>query len=170
MPTVLGVFDAPGDVADVATKLRNRGFGELEVFSPAPFPEIDDAIMPKPSGVRTFTLVGGLLGAVTGFALTIWMSNDWQIVVGGKPFSSIPPYIIIAFELTILFGGLLTALGLFVKGGLPKGTPGVHDPGYHKRFSAEEFGLVVGCGDRDVPEVDSLLRAHAAKEVSLVEA
>ncbi len=170
MPTVLGVFDAPGDVADVATKLRHRGFGELEVFSPAPFAEIDDAIKEKPSGVRVFTLIGGLLGAFTGFLLTIWMSNDWQIIVGGKPFSSIPPYIIIAFELTILFGGLLTALGLFIVGGLPKGTPGTHDPGYDARFSAEEFGLVVGCGDRDVAEVDSLLRAHSAKEVTLVDA
>jgi len=168
MPTVLGVFESPGDVASVATKLRNRGFDDLEVYSPAPFEEIDEAMDEKPSGVRAFTLVGGLLGVVTGFFITIWMSNDWQIVVGGKPFASIPPYIIIAFELTILFGGLLTALGLFLVGGLPKGTPGTHDPGYDARFSGEEFGVVVSCGDRDVPEIDSLLRAHSAKEVSLV--
>jgi len=168
MPTVLGVFDAPGDVAAVAKKLRNRGYQGVEVFSPAPFAEIDEAILEKPSGVRAFTLVGGLLGVVTGFALTIWMSNDWQILVGGKPFASIPPYVIIAFELTILFGGLMTALGLFLVGGLPKGVPGVHDAGYDARFSAEEFGLVVSCGDRDVAEVDSLLRAHSAKEVTLV--
>jgi len=162
------VFDAPGDVAAVAKKLRNRGYQGVEVFSPAPFAEIDEAILEKPSGVRAFTLVGGLLGVVTGFALTIWMSNDWQILVGGKPFASIPPYVIIAFELTILFGGLMTALGLFLVGGLPKGVPGVHDAGYDARFSAEEFGLVVSCGDRDVAEVDSLLRAHSAKEVTLV--
>jgi hypothetical protein len=170
MPTVLGVFDAPGDVVDVATKLKNRGFRGLEVFSPAPFLEIDDAIDEKPSAVRIFTLLGGLLGVVTGFFITIWMSNDWQISMGGKPFASIPPYVIIAFELTILFGGLLTAVGMFVMGGLPKGAPGQHAPGYDARFSAEEFGLVVSCDERDVGEVDSLLRAHSAKEVTLVEA
>ncbi len=168
MPTVLGVFEAPGDVAAVASKLRNRGFQGVEVFSPAPFVEIDDALQEKPSGVRAFTLVGGLLGVVTGFFITIWMSNDWQIIVGGKPFASIPPYIIIAFELTVLFGGLMTALGLLLVGGLPKGAPGVHAPGYDARFSGEEFGLVVSCGDRDVAEIDSLLRAHSAKEVTLV--
>lgn len=168
MATVLGVFDAPGDVAGVATKLRNRGYEDLEVYSPAPFEEIDDAVNPKPSGVRAFTLIGGLLGVVTGFFITIWMSNDWQIIVGGKPFASIPPYIIIAFELTILFGGLATVLGLFLVGGLPKGTPGTHDVGYDARFSAEQFGLVVSCADRDVQEIDSLLRAHSATEVTLV--
>jgi len=169
MPTVLGVFDFPGDVASVATKLKNRGYGDLEVYSPAPFEEIDEAVDPKPSGVRLYTLIGGLIGVVTGFFITIWMSNDWQIIVGGKPFASIPPYIIIAFELTILFGGLLTVLGMFLVGGLPKGTPGTHDPGYDARFSAEQFGLVVSCGDRDVSEIDSLLRAHSATEVTLVE-
>src|SRR3970282_1683762 len=63
------------------------------------------------SRVRWFTLIGGLTGVVTGFAMTIWMANDWPIMLGGKPFSSIPPYTIIGFELTILFGGLLPALG-----------------------------------------------------------
>ncbi|MBW2315437.1 MAG: DUF3341 domain-containing protein [Deltaproteobacteria bacterium] len=168
MPTVLGVFDAPGDVAGVATKLRNRGYEDLEVYSPAPFEEIEEALDEKPSGVRIYTLIGGLIGVVTGFFITIWMSNDWQIIVGGKPFASIPPYIIIAFELTILFGGLGTVLGMFIVGGLPKGALGTHDAGYDARFSAEEFGLVVTCGERDVAEIDSLLRAFSATEVSLV--
>lgn len=170
MPTVLAVFEQPKPLADVAERLRNRGYTDLEVYSPVPSHELDQAVEPGPSGVRSWTLIGGLLGVVTGFFITIWMSYDWPIIVGGKPYASIPPYIIIAFELTILFGGLLTAVGLFAVGGLPKGVPGVHDPGYHARFSAEEFGLVVACEDRDVQEVDSLLRSHDAKEVTLVEA
>jgi hypothetical protein len=168
MPTLLGVFDEPLRVAALAEKLRNRGYDKIEVFSPVPSHELDRAVQPGPSGVRAWTLVGGLLGCLTGFFITIWMSNDWQILVGGKPYASVAPYVIIGFELTILFGGLATALGLFVVGGLPKGVPGVHDPGYDARFSAEEFGLVVSCADRDVPEIDSLLRAHSAKEVTLV--
>ena len=54
--------------------------------------------------------------------MTIWMANNWKIMLGGKPFSSIPPYTIIAFELTILFGGLMTLLGLLVFGRLPRTT------------------------------------------------
>ena len=80
---------------------------------------MDDAVNPKPSRVRLYTLIGGLTGVVTGYALTLWMANDWQIMIGGKPYSSIPPYTIIAFELTILFGGLMTVLGLFIHGKLP---------------------------------------------------
>jgi hypothetical protein len=116
--------------------------------------------------VRIFTLIGGLLGVVTGYAMTIWMANDWRLMVGGKPFSSIPPYTIIAFELTILFGGLLTALGLFVVARLPRFK---RDPAYSARFSADDFGVAVRCRDRDVAEVDALMRADDAMEVSVVQ-
>ena len=166
MPTLVSVFDLPGDVVAVVTRLKKRGFDDLETYSPAPFPEIDDAVDPKPSLVRLFTLIGGLTGLVTGFWLQIWMSLDWQVKIAGKPFASIPPYVIIGFELMILFGGLLTFLGLLLVGGLyPKFTL---DKAYSPRFSAEEFGVVVNCSDRDVAEVDALLRAQSAKEVTLV--
>ncbi len=170
MPSIIGVYDQPDPLVDVVKRLKNRGYDNLEVYSPAPFAEIDDAVIEKPSRVRIFTLIGGLVGAFTGFFITIWMANDWQIMLGGKPFSSIPPYVIISFELTVLFGGLMTLIGLLLVGGLPYGKFGVHDKAYSDRFSAEEFGLVVECSDRDVAEVDALMRAHSAKEVSLVEA
>ena len=166
MPLVVGVFENPSEVATVALSLLDRGYRDLETYSPAPFAEIDEAVIEKPSRVRLYTLIGGLVGVVTGYAMTIWMSNDWQIMVGGKPFSSIPPYTIIGFELTILFGGLMTALGLFVIGGLPKAGM---DKAYSPRFSGEEFGVAVRCKERDVSELDSFMRSHGATEVSLVE-
>ena len=167
MPTLVGIFDRPGDAAEAAQRLKNRGFTDMEIYSPAAFHELEDVVHEKPSPVRAFTLIGGLAGVVTGYALTIWMANDWQIMLGGKPFSSIPPYTIIAFELTILFGGVLTVLGLFAIGRLPRVK---FDRAYSRRFSSEEFGLVVRCRGSDVAEVEALLRAQGAKEVTLVEA
>ncbi len=167
MPTLVSIFDRPDDVVTVITKLKKRGFDDLETYTPAPFPEIDDALDVRPSLVRWFTLVGCLTGVVTGFAMQIWMSLDWQVKIAGKAFASIPPYVIIGFELTILFGGLLTFVGMLLAGGLyPRFTMDKH---YSPRFSAEEFGVVVSCRERDVAEVDALLRAQSAKEVTLVE-
>ncbi len=165
MPDVLGIYDAPGDVAEAVKRLRGRGYTDLETYAPAPFTEVDDAAIEGPSRVRWFTLIGGLTGVVTGYAMTIWMANDWKIMLGGKPFSSIPPYTIIAFELTILFGGLMTLIGLLVHGRLPRTKL---DAAYSARFSGEEFGVRVRCRERDVVEVEALMRSHHAKEVSLV--
>jgi hypothetical protein len=117
--------------------------------------------------VRLFTLIGGLTGVTLGYGMQIWMANDWPIVIGGKPFTSIVPYTVIGFELTILIGGLLTLVGLLAVGRLPRFRL---DTAYSKRFSGEEIGLAVSCADRDVAEVEALLRDSEAKEVTLVEA
>ena len=166
MARLVGIFELPGQAAAAVKQLRGRGYTDLETYAPAPFPEVEDAVHPKASRVRLMTLIGGLVGVVTGYAMTIWMANNWQIMIGGKPFTSIPPYTIIAFELTILFGGVLTVLGLFIFGGLPKFKI---DSAYSKRFSAEEFGVVVCCREQDVAEIDALMRENDATEVNLVE-
>ena len=118
MQTLVSVYELPSDVASVVRKLKARGFDDLTTYSPAPFEEIEEAEDPKPSGVRIFTLIGGLIGVVTGFGIQLWMSMDWPIKIAGKNIASIPPMWIIGFELTILFGGVLTVIGLLILGGL----------------------------------------------------
>jgi hypothetical protein len=168
MATLVGIFEHPDDVGSAVRKLKGRGFAKVETYSPASFDVVEDAVIERPSWVRLFTLIGGLAGVFTGFFIQIWMSWDWPVKIAGKPFASIPAYVIIGFELTILFGGILTLIGLLSVGRLvPKFKL---DPGYNARFSGEEFGLVVEVPERDVPEIDRLLRAQSAKEVSLVEA
>ena len=167
MKTLVSVYDLPSEVSTVVRKLKARGFDDLTTYSPAPFEEIELAEDPKPSKVRAFTLIGGLTGLVTGFGIQIWMSLDWPIKIAGKNFAAIPPMWIIGFELTILFGGILTVLGFIGLGGL---YPRPLDEHYSPRFSAEEFGVVVKCDERDVAEVESLMRGQNAKEVILHEA
>ena len=41
---------------------------DIITYAPAPFEEVEDAVDPKPSGVRLYTLIGGLAGVVTGYA------------------------------------------------------------------------------------------------------
>lgn len=165
MPTLVSIFDLPGDVATSVRKLKARGFDDLTTYSPAPFPEIEDAEDARPSPVRIFTLIGGLSGVTLGFWFQIWASLQWPIKIAGKNFASIPPFWIIGFELTILLGGFATLFGLLYVGGL---YPRRLDKHYSKRFSAEEFGVVVNCEERDVAEIEALLREHSAKEVNLV--
>ena len=166
MPTLVSVFDFPSSTANAVRKLKDRGFDDLKTYSPAPFLELELAEDPKPSKVRRFTLVGGLTGVFLGFLMQIWMSLEWPIKIAGKNFASIPPYWIVGFELTILFGGFFTFFGLLIIGGL---YPRRLDKHYSLRFSAEEFGVVVNCDERDVAEVEALLRAESAKEVTLAD-
>ena len=162
MPTLLGVFERPDQIAAAATQLRSRGYDDLETYSPAPFAEVDNAVIEKPSTVRLFTLIGGLTGVVTGYALTLWMANNWPIIVGGKPYSSVTPYTIIAFELTILFCGLSTLIAVLILGRLPQTKP---SPTYDPRFSVDRFGVAVACPVEKAEAVGAVLSSAGAEEV-----
>jgi hypothetical protein len=161
---VMGVFAHVDTTVHAIRQLRQLGY-RVRAYSPVPLEELEEAItghgLPR-SPVRLFTLVGGLIGTASGFALTIWSSLKWNLVVGGKPIVSIPPFVIIAFELTILLGGLSTLLALFITGPLPllRGSPR-----YDARFSLDRFGVEVACPPDQVGAVEDILRRAGAEEV-----
>jgi hypothetical protein len=135
---MLGVFDGVDGAIDAIEKLSATGLKKLTVYSPAPDHNLEHALHPAESPVRIFTLVGGLTGAATGFALPTWTSLDWPLVTGGKPIIALPAWVIIAFELTILFGALSTVLGLFICARLPnRKAQVVYDPA----FSVDRYGV-----------------------------
>jgi hypothetical protein len=161
MPGVLASFVHVDAAADAIRGLRAMGHRNLVVYTPAPNHEIEEALSHRVSPVRLFTLIGGLTGCAAGFAMTIWMSYDWPVLVGGKPIASIPPYVVIAFELTILLGALSTvaAVGLF---SVLMGKRGV---AYDPRFSDDHIGIFVPAGSDQVAPVENLLRSAGAVEV-----
>ena len=161
---VLGVFAHVDTTLQAIRDLRARGFSDLTVYTPVPVEEIEhevEKVRPL-SKVRLFTVVGALTGTCTGFFLTIWSSLKWELITGGKAPVSIPPFVIIGFELTILFGGLASALAILILGHLPKLKP---SPTYDPRFTLDRFGIAVSCGPDKVDSVQSLLSAAGAEEV-----
>ncbi len=162
--SAVGIFAHVDATVRAIHALQSRGLSDFTVYTPLPVEEIEEALEHgKPvSRVRLFTLIGGLTGTSTGFFLTIWSSLKWNLVTGGKPIVSIPPFVIIAFELTILFGGLCTLLGLLVLGRLPKLR---RSPSYDPRFTVDRFGIEVRCPAAMVDTARQLLREAGAQEV-----
>ena len=162
--TVVGVFAHVDTTVTALQTLRGQGYHDLEVYTPAPIHEIEDVMEHgRPvSRVRLFTLIGGLTGTASGFLLTIWSAMQWGLVTGGKPVASIPPFVVIAFELTILFGGLATVLGMALLAGLPRLRPSA---GYDPRFSNDRFGVAVRCAPGRGASVGEILRRTGAEDV-----
>jgi hypothetical protein len=162
MNGTLGVYDGLDATVDTITALREAGFKRMTVFAPLPSHDIEHALHAGESPVRIFTLVGGLTGAATGFALATWMSLDWPLVTGGKPIISLPAFVIIAFELTILFGALATVAGLFINARLPqRRVMQVYDPG----FSSDRFGIYVLPPSGKESQVSRIMRENGAAEI-----
>ncbi|MGH7561887.1 MAG: DUF3341 domain-containing protein [Gemmatimonadales bacterium] len=162
VPGMLAAFAHVDAAVEAIRALRARGFRDLTVYSAAPNHEIEEALEQPVSWVRLFTLIGGLTGCTAGFAMTIWMSRDWPLVVGGKPIAAIPPYVVLAFELTILYGALSTVAGVIIMSLVKslKGRP------YRPAFSDDRIGLFVPCGPDQAPAVRDLLTSAGSEEVT----
>jgi hypothetical protein len=127
-------FDNPTALVSAARAARERGFRKLDAYSPFPIEELSEALHLHKNKLPLIVLIGGICGGLTGYLLqyyvTVW---NFPINVGGRPLHSWPSYIVITFELTILFAAVSTVLGLLALCGLP--TP------YHPTFNVPRFAL-----------------------------
>ncbi len=164
---VLGVYPHFDEFLDSVRKLRKEGFKDLTLFSPTARHELEEVLEEGPGPVRWFTLVGALLGCLTGYVFTVWASQDWPLVVSGKPIgdwdgTGMPPFTIVMFELTILFGALSTLAGMIINARLPQIKAGPYDV----RFSDDHFGIQCNTTEDRVARVSELMSTTGATEVT----
>ncbi len=160
---VLGVFSNLARGAQAIRALRAAGHSDVRMASPAPFPELVEALERPRSRLDSATLSGALLGVLAGFALCIGTAVAWPLVTGGKAIVSIPPFVIIAFEVSVLIGASVNLVALAVTAGRGRRRRAVpFDP----RFSADRIGVfVVGDG---LGDAETILRESGAEEVRRV--
>lgn len=164
---VKGVFAHLDSLLTGIDRLKKAGYTDITVTSPLPRHEIEEAIYEgKPSPVRWWTMTGAMIGSSGGFTLAALTSAVWPMALpGGKPVVSVPPFIIIVFECTVLLGGLFTLLGLIYHCRLPSLDLDieVQDP----RYSNDRFGLVVhGLAGETLGAVAEMLNGAGAEEVA----
>ena len=164
--SVIGLFADVDSLMSALGAAQAERLGEIHTISPVPLHGVDEALGARPSPIRRFTLVGGLLGLLVGWALTIGSVEHYPLIVGGKPIVSLTPFGVIVYICTILFGALFTAAGMMFNARLPRIQVG---RGYDSRFTGNRFGLQVICGEDKVQEIKERLLAHGAEEVQYVE-
>lgn len=159
---ILASYEYLDSTVDAIGNLRKAGFEGVKAYAPYPDHHIEHALGYGQSPVRVWTLVGALTGAATGFAFTMWTSTDWPLVVGGKPIISIPAFIPIVFEMTVLFGALSTLIGLGVLSRLPNFKPAVvYDP----EFTAGRYGVYVEADGSRLEEARKIMNAEEPVEL-----
>lgn len=106
---ILGVYGDDDAALKAVKQIRAAGVKIHEVFSPFPIHGIDDALGYNRSRLPKAAFMFGALGLLLALTMQYWMLGyDWQMIIGGKNFASLPPFIPVTFELTVL----LSALGM----------------------------------------------------------
>ncbi len=159
-PGVLAAFAAPAAAARAIRALRAGGFEDVRAARPAAYPEVMAALERPRSPIAFASLPGAVIGAGAGLALTIGTSVLWHLVTGGKPVVSIPPFVVISFELAILVGATATVAALLAGawyGGRPRAFPA------GARFSVDRIGVFIA--DPNARYAKEILHAAGAEEV-----
>lgn len=135
-----GIFLDEDTVVNAARKVRESGFSKFDAISPYPIHAMEEACGIKRSPIPYVTFVAGVIGLIAGLALTYYTSViDWPINVGGKPLFSLPAFIPIIFELTVLFAALCSVGAFFYLCGMPKVDPPVID----KDLTCHKFAIFI---------------------------
>jgi hypothetical protein len=106
---VVGIFDNEDILLEGVEKIRGNGLKIHEVYSPFPVHGLDEVLGYKRSRLPIAAFIFGLTGTSLALLMQIWMLGyDWPMIIGGKNYASLPPFIPVTFELTVL----LSALGM----------------------------------------------------------
>jgi hypothetical protein len=129
---VLAEFATPDALVAATTKMREAGFQGMDTYSPYPLHGGSEALGLPPSKVPLIALGGGLTGLVTALSMQTFMNTiDYPLNVGGRPLLSLPAWIPITFELSVLFAAFGIFFGLMALSRLPQP--------YHPVFESEAF-------------------------------
>jgi hypothetical protein len=161
VPGVLASFEHIDAACDAIRTLRQEGRRDLTVYTSHPSHEVEAAVGHTWSPIRLFTLIGGITGCTAGFSMTLWMSRDWPLVVGGKSVNTVVPYVAIAFELTVLIAGLLTFFGVALLTFSKARKKVAFDP----RFTDDRIGVFVPASVGDTDRLSAFFRDAGAVEV-----
>ena len=164
-------FVTPDGLVSACRKAHEAGYRRMDAYTPYPLEEAAEAIGFHKTQVPLLTLCGGILGGLSGFLLQYWVHvQAYPLNIGGRPLNSWPSFVIITFEMTILFAGITAVVGMLTLNGLP--LP-YHPIFNHPRFTAasrDRFFLCIEAADPkfELAETTRFLQATDAVDVAEV--
>ena len=168
---LMAEFDSAQELVTAAHKIHAEGYRKIDAYSPFPIEGLPEAIGFHKNRVALVVLIGGLVGAISAYALQYWVAViTYPTNIGGRPYHSWPSFIIVTFELTILFGGISSAVGMLALNGLPLPYHPVFNVPEFAKASENKFFLVVESTDPsyDAARTRSFLSALGPRMIAEV--
>lgn len=136
-----GYYTDEEDLLNAVKQLKEKGIQVNDVLSPFPVHGIDKLLGNKTSHIPTIGFIGGAIGGIGAFVFQSWIFTvDYPMVIGGKPYLSVPSFIPVTFECTLLFAALAMVTAFLVRSKLGLGAKNmIHD----ERITDDRFLVVI---------------------------
>jgi hypothetical protein len=163
---LVGIFNDEDVLLQAVSNIRGKGIKIEEVYSPFPVHGLDEALGYKRSRLPIAAFLFGMTGTATALLMQIWMLGfDWPMIIGGKNHVSLPPFIPVTFEMTVLFAAFgMVGTFLIVSDMKPYRWPKPFD----LRSTDDKHVMAIDLGSNQLgkDEISAILKSTGAEEVN----
>ena len=155
---VVAEFGSPEALLLAVEQLNAEGYRDVEAYTPVPVHGLTDKMEFKDDKLWYIVFLGGCTGMIVGLFLE-WYTSTGVIFpsfvmgptgiqgyahqVGGKPLVSLPMFVPVAYECTILFSAFGATFGMLGMNGLPKPHQPIMNADSMKRASQDRYVAAV---------------------------
>jgi hypothetical protein len=168
---LLAEFNRADSLVESVRRTRKAGFCRIDAYSPFPIEGLAEEMGFKDRRVAWLTLTGGILGAAVGYGMQVYTNHAFPIDIGNRPLVAPPAFMLITFELMVLFAVSFAIFGMLALNHLPRLHHPLFDvPSFHLA-SADKFFLVVFSNDPkfDRERTRAFLRSLKPVRIDVVE-
>jgi len=160
---IFGLYSSEDDLLTAIKKAKGLNLEIMDVLTPFPVHGLDPLLELKESRLHIAGFIYGLLGTLTAFIGMTWIfTKDWPLIFGGKPYFSLPAFIPIIFETTVLFSAIGMTVSFFIVSGMG---PGVNNPILDDRITDDKFCIAFDKEEVSLESVEAFFSNTGAETV-----
>jgi hypothetical protein len=161
---IYGLYNDEQDLLKAVKKANAAHLDIMDVYSPFPVHGLDPLLGLEESRIHIAGFIYGMIGTLTAFLGMTWIfTKDWPIIFGGKPYWSVPAFIPITFELTVLFACVGMVITFYIICGMG---PGVTNPTLDDRITDDKFCIAFDKSQVSESDAKSFFSSTGASEVN----
>jgi len=166
---IVGCFDEENALFSAVKNVRKTGYKIHDVYTPFPIHGLDKVMGLRDTSLHTAGFIYAITGTTTALSFISWVfTQSWPLNIGGKPHFSLPAWIPIMFELTVLFSAVGMVLTFCY---LCQLAPFVKKHHFHLRATDDLFVMVIEPTEKtNEAEVLAFLQKLGAVETNVQEA
>lgn len=180
---LLAEFETPAQIMAAATAVNTAGYRFWDCHTPFAVHGLDKAMGVKRTILPLLVFGAGLTGATIGFCLQaftnaasfsiwalVWVAG-YPFLISGKPLMSVPAWVPVIFELTILLAALSAAGLMLLLNGLPRLSHPLLANARFRRATDDRFYVVIEAKDPKFlrSKTEAFLKSLGAKHIEIVE-
>lgn len=163
---LVGIFGDEDVLLQAVPAIRDQGVKIHEVYTPFPVHGLDEVLGYKRTRLPIAAFLFGMTGTSLALIMQLWMMGyDWPMIIGGKNFVALPPFVPVTFELTVLLAALgMVATFMIVSDMKPYKWPRQYD----LRSTDDKHVMAIDLADNKLSkaQIESILKSSGAQEVN----